>query len=163
MMSAAQPKPGAADEEVLGAPIRRAQPALNSWAINVLLVDDDEADSSLVLGVLRRHPNVASAVAIASPEEALAQLATGKLRPNLILLDVQMPRINGFKFVEAMDEILSLRSTPVVMLTTSRFERDVEQARRICVSGYIVKPDSEEDLRKRLNAAIKQAISGDRS
>jgi CheY-like chemotaxis protein len=106
---------------------------------------------------------VASAVAIASPEEALAQLATGKLRPNLILLDVQMPRINGFKFVEAMDEILSLRSTPVVMLTTSRFERDVEQARRICVSGYIVKPDSEEDLRKRLNAAIKQAISGDRS
>jgi CheY-like chemotaxis protein len=158
-MSGVESKPASAAEE--GTPLmRRPRPALHSWMIQVLVVDDDEADAALAVNILRRHPNVGSVVAIASPEEALAKLMSGRLAPHLILLDIQMPRINGFKFVEAIDRIPEVRDTPVVMLTTSRFERDVARARQLRASGYIIKPESPEEFRKRLDLAVRQAISG---
>jgi two-component system sensor histidine kinase ChiS len=139
---------------------RRPRAALNAWAINVLLVEDDPADSAIVLDVLNRHPNVAAASAFNAPDTALFHLATGKYRPDLILLDIMMPKVDGFKFLDALQRISSVRDTPVVMLTTSRFMRDVEQARVSAACGYIVKPDSYGELKARLDSAVKQAISG---
>jgi CheY-like chemotaxis protein len=144
-----------------GASFRRArlpQPRSEKWKLGVLLIEDDAADSALVVDVLKRHARVREVRAFDTPEVALFQLARGRLRPDLILLDIQMPRISGFKFLEALDEIPAMNDTPVVMLTTSRLREDVERARRGFVQGYVIKPDSYEELRERLDAVVKQAI-----
>ena len=148
------------DQELAPRGKRRPRIAFNAWAINVLVIEDDPADASIVLDVLRRHPNVASANAFQEPDTALFHLATGRYRPDLILLDILMPKVNGFKFLEALESIPLVRDTPVVMLTTSRYMRDVEQARSSPACGYIVKPDSYSELKTRLDGAVKQAISG---
>jgi len=134
--------------------------ALNAWRINVMLVDDDEADASLVIDILNRHRNVGSAEVYHRAGDALTELASGRRRPDLILLDINMPLVDGFQFLDVLSAIPDVRRTPVVMLTTSRFARDVERARGSMACGYIVKPDSFGDLKKRLDATITQAISG---
>jgi CheY-like chemotaxis protein len=95
-----------------------------------------------------------------APDVALFQLAQGWLRPNLILLDIHMPKLDGFTFLEALREIPRMQDTPVVLLTTSRHARDVELARERDVCSYVVKPDSYEELRARINSVVNQALTG---
>jgi CheY-like chemotaxis protein len=136
------------------------RPAQHVWSINVLLVDDDAADASLCLNVLKRHPNVSTAHAANAPDVALQQLASGHLQPDLILLDIHMPRIDGFGFLEALRRIPAMAAVPVVFLTTSALGKDVVTARHSSASFYIIKPDTYVELQDRLDAVIKRAISG---
>jgi CheY-like chemotaxis protein len=126
------------------------------------LVEDDAADISLILNVLRRHPNVATACAVDAPLVALSQLATGQLRPDLLLLDIQMPRINGFVFLERLRQIPTMAKVPVAFLSTSGMGSDVVIAKHSSASYYLIKPDSYIELQARLNELIKQAIAGNR-
>jgi CheY-like chemotaxis protein len=130
------------------------------WNINVLLVEDDAADAALIMHALQRHPDVATAYAMDSPMAALRLLASGSLQPDLILLDIRMPVINGFEFVKRLRRNPATFDTPVVFLTTSRLERDVAAARDSSVCLYVVKPESLGDLRARLDVVIKRAKSG---
>jgi CheY-like chemotaxis protein len=129
------------------------------WSIDVLVVDDDAADTSLIMEILRDHHRVGVAIASDEPEAALFQLAQGWARPGLILLDIHMPRVNGFVFLEALREIPRFKDTPVVFLTTSGHTRDVENARKTSATSYVVKPDTYDGLRERINAVIKQALT----
>ncbi|MEJ0058741.1 MAG: response regulator [Terricaulis sp.] len=130
------------------------------WNIEVLLVEDDEADRCLIFDVLKRHPHVSTAHATDAPDKVLFDLANGYVRPGLILLDIHMPKLSGFKFLEALRGIPAMRDTPVVLLTTSRLARDVEEARISSASLYVVKPDTYEELQARLDGVIEQAITG---
>jgi CheY-like chemotaxis protein len=136
------------------------QPARRFFGLNVLLVDDDPADVSLILSALKRHPGVSIAHATDSPGFALRQLSSGQLAPDLILLDIHMPKLDGFEFLEDMREIPSMASTPVVFLTTSRLRKDVGHARHSSASLYIVKPDNYFDLQAQLNGVIRRAAHG---
>ena len=121
---------------------RRREPAAQFWSLNVLLVEDDAADTSLILDVLKRHPNVSAASAIDAPEEALRKLATTRKKPDLVFVDIHMPRINGFQFLDGMRRIPEMVEVPVVFLTTSGLARDVFEARHSTASLYVVKPDT---------------------
>jgi CheY-like chemotaxis protein len=136
------------------------RPVERRWSIEVLLVEDDEADRCLILDVLKRHPHVGAAHATDAPDQILFDLAAGQYRPSLILLDIHMPKLSGFRFLEALRRIPAMRDTPVVLLTTSRLARDVEEARASSVCLYVVKPDTYEDLQARLDGVIQQAITG---
>jgi CheY-like chemotaxis protein len=130
------------------------------WCINILVVEDDPADTSLILSALKHHPDVASAHAMDRPDAALQLLASGSLQPDLILLDIHMPRIDGFGFMERLRRIPGMFDTPVAFLTTSRLASNVEAARELTVSHYVVKPDTFADLQARLNVVIKRIKSG---
>jgi len=130
------------------------------WSINVLLVEDDEADTEIILNVLKRHPQVSSTLACNQPVALLGQLTMGRLRPDLILLDIHMPRVDGFKFLEALREIPAMVSVPVVFLTTSALSDDARRAAQSTAASYIIKPDTYQELHTRLDDAIKRAISG---
>jgi two-component system chemotaxis response regulator CheY len=136
------------------------RPPQNNWNINVLVVEDDPADTSLILNVLRRHPGVSSAHAIDSPDVALEQLRAGHLSPDLVLLDIHMPRIDGFGFLESLRKIPAMARTPVVFLTTSCLASDVVEARHCSASSYVIKPDTYAELQTRLDAVIRKAVSG---
>ena len=110
--------------------------------LHILLVDDDEVD---VLNVKRafKKANITNPLYVASNGlEALAMLRDGRVpsRNRIVLLDLNMPRMNGLEFLRALRADPELSMTPVVVLTTSNEDRDKFEAYRMNVSGYLVKP-----------------------
>lgn len=135
------------------------RPESRAWSVNILVVEDDLADTSLILDVLRRHPNVAAAHATDAPDVALHQLSAGQLRPDLVLLDIRMPRLDGFEFLDRLRRIPAMFDTPVVFLTTSALASDVIEARHSSACSYIVKPETYDELKARLDKVIKRVVS----
>ena len=124
--------------------------------IKVLLVEDDPADTQLIQRALLRHPDVCDVATRNSPTRTLMEMSAGGLRPALIFLDISMPGIDGFQFLEALRKIHAMREVPVVFITSSAFVHDVGRAIRSSARDYIVKPDSFEELEKKLDIAIKR-------
>jgi DNA-binding response OmpR family regulator len=137
------------------------RPPRRVWALNVLLVDDDAADTALILDVLRRHPHVSTALATDAPAFALRQLEAGRqMKPDLVLLDIHMPRIDGFAFLEALRCIPAMVRTPVVFLTTSCLASDVMKTGDSSALLYVIKPDNYLELQSRLNGVLRRATTG---
>jgi DNA-binding response OmpR family regulator len=133
--------------------------ALNSRGMKVLLVDDDVADTLLIQRALQRHPHVSDVVSRNSPTRTLMEISAGRLRPALIFLDISMPGIDGFQFLDAMRKMRKMGEVPVVFITSSAFVRDVGRAIRSSACGYIVKPESFDELEKQIDQAIRRAGS----
>lgn len=107
----------------------------------ILLVEDDQVD---VLKVKRafRELQVRNPLHIAHDgEEALQHLHDPeRQRPGLILLDLDLPRMNGLEFLRHARRDSSLEGIPVVVLTTSSEENDLQEGYRLQIAGYMVKP-----------------------
>lgn len=112
-----------------------------SHELDILLVDDDEVD---VMTVQRAFAaaRITNTVHVASNGiEALAKLRGGTIGPRrLVLLDLNMPRMNGIEFLREVRADPELHSTSVVVLTTSNEERDKVDAYQFNVAGYLLKP-----------------------
>ena len=107
----------------------------------ILLVEDDTVDAMTVKRALR-DLKVSNLVAHAADgEEALAYLKDpAKPPPCLILLDINMPKMNGLELLKEIKADADLRRIPVVMLTTSTNERDIIQSFHLSAAGYMIKP-----------------------
>ncbi len=108
---------------------------------HILLVEDDDIDAMTVLRTLKQlgAPNPLDRAS--DGERALAFLRDpANPRPGLILLDINMPRMNGIEFVAEIKRDPALRLIPVVVLTTSVEEGDRLAAFSNSVAGYMVKP-----------------------
>jgi CheY-like chemotaxis protein len=115
---------------------------LDDRQLNILLVEDDQVD---VMNVQRafNKSQITSALRVAgNGVDALEVLRSGEvpLHRLLILLDLNMPRMNGIEFLRELRADAELRQLPVVVLTTSDDERDRIEAYHLNVAGYIVKP-----------------------
>jgi CheY-like chemotaxis protein len=140
--------------ETLRLPLSR-----NVWRVNVLVVDDDPADTQLIARALRNNRDVREVVTCNSPFKTLQDLEAGRIVPTIVLLDIRMPQIDGFGFLERMRQIPAMADTPVVFLTTSALWKDVRQANDCVISGYIVKPNSYDELKTRLDAIINKVVA----
>jgi CheY-like chemotaxis protein len=110
--------------------------------LNVLLVEDDEVDVMNVQRAFKKN-NIANPLYIAGNGlEALEMLRSGAVpRPNrIILLDLNMPKMNGIEFLRTLRADPALASTSVVVLTTSNADRDKVEAYSLNVAGYLLKP-----------------------
>ncbi|HYO79301.1 MAG TPA: response regulator [Thermoanaerobaculia bacterium] len=110
--------------------------------LNVLLVEDDEVD---VMNVRRafKKGNITNPLFVAgNGVEALEMLRKGELPKSrrLVLLDLNMPKMNGIEFLRELRADPELGPTPVVVLTTSDAERDTVEAYNLHVAGYLLKP-----------------------
>jgi two-component system response regulator len=111
----------------------------------ILLVEDDEGDHELIRramqdGVLRYDLQI-----VEDGEAALEYLQQrglyhGRPPPDLVLLDLNIPRLDGKQVLMAMQKDRGLRRIPVVVLTTSRLDSDIRQAYELGAKSYIVKP-----------------------
>lgn len=113
----------------------------------ILLAEDNERDVELTLAALDEH-NLANEVVVARDgAEALDYLyARGKFTghtnglPVVVLLDLKMPKIDGLEVLRQMRSDPSTKHIPVVMLTSSREEKDLVHSYELGVNGYVVKP-----------------------
>ena len=110
--------------------------------LNVLLVEDDEVDVMNVRRAFQKN-HIANPLFVAGDGvEALELLRSGKIpkERRIVLLDLNMPRMNGIEFLRTLRGDPELRSTTVVVLTTSNDERDKVHAYDLNVAGYLLKP-----------------------
>ena len=115
--------------------------------IHILLVEDDEVD---VMNVQRafKKSNILNPLYMAANGLEALDILRGKaqIEPampqarRLILLDLNMPRMNGIEFLRELRLDENLRSIPVIVLTTSNEDRDKVEAYNLNVAGYILKP-----------------------
>jgi CheY-like chemotaxis protein len=113
----------------------------------ILLVEDDANDTELTLTALEEY-NLSNEVVIATDgEEALDYLyCRGKFQgrngenPAVLLLDLKLPKIDGLEVLETIKSDNRLKLIPVVVLTSSREERDKVASYKLGVNGYVVKP-----------------------
>ncbi len=116
--------------------------------LNILLVEDDEVDVMNVQRAFKKN-NILNPLFVAGNGlEALRMLRGDDIPKNcrIVLLDLNMPKMNGIEFLKELRNDPQLRSLPVVVLTTSRDERDRVEAYNLNVAGYLVKPVSFTDF-----------------
>jgi len=121
--------------------------------LSILVVDDNDDDVLLLRESLRDQPAVNVLHAVRDGEEAMAFLRrqapfTDAPRPGLVLLDINMPKMNGFEVLHEMKIDPLLRAIPVVMLTTSNREADVLTAYTGGACSYVSKPVSFDRLKQ---------------
>lgn len=115
----------------------------------ILLVEDNPVDLDLTLRAFERR-NLANPVLVARDgQEALDWMPrweAGEPLPLVILLDVKLPRVNGLEVLRHLREHPVSQHVPVVMLTSSSEERDVQMAYQHHANSYIVKPVNFDKL-----------------
>jgi CheY-like chemotaxis protein len=116
--------------------------------VEILLVEDNPDDVELTLHALKRYKLANRIEVVRDGEEALNYLfGCGAFagrdvsrRPRVVMLDLKLPKVDGLEVLKAMKADPRTRSIPVVMLTSSREERDVVASYALGVNSFIVKP-----------------------
>ena len=115
----------------------------------ILLVEDDANDVELTLTALAQHNLANKIVVLRDGAMALdylyrrgAYANRTESQPVVVLLDLKMPKVNGLDVLKQMKSDETLRLVPVVMLTSSREERDLVDSYQLGVNAYVVKPVS---------------------
>lgn len=116
-------------------------------AVEILLVEDSAADAEMTLRALRQRKLSNRLTWVKDGAEALdfiycqgihAQRANG--HPKLILLDIKMPKVDGMEVLQRIKSDKKTKTIPVVMLTSSAENRDLEECYRLGANSYLVKP-----------------------
>ena len=109
----------------------------------ILLVEDNPVDIDLTLRAFARRKLANSVLVARDGEEALAWIPrweAGETKPAVSLLDLNIPRIDGLTVLKALKTHPEFRDIPIVVLTTSKEDRDISKAYELGANSYIVKP-----------------------
>ncbi|MFF5226336.1 response regulator [Dactylosporangium sp. NPDC000521] len=120
-------------------------PRESSLPIEVLLVEDDPGDVLMTQEAFEEHKVRNKLNVVQDGEEALAYLRregphADASRPDLILLDLNLPRVDGRQVLQAIKEDPDLRRIPVVVLTTSQADEDILRSYSLHANAYVTKP-----------------------
>ena len=115
---------------------------MESTAVEILLIEDNADDAELTIRALRKHHLVNNLLHLQDGEEALNFLFSEKQNnmPKLILLDLKMPKVGGLEVLRKIKADQAKRIIPIVMLTSSKEERDILETYKLGINAYIVKP-----------------------
>ena len=121
--------------------------------LEILLVDDDKGDIDLSMEILNESKIYLNITALQSGEEALSYLNKkagyeNSSTPDLILLDLNMPKMSGIEVLQIIKKDNKLKKIPVVILTTSKDENDVARTYILGANCYITKPVGLEEFQK---------------
>lgn len=120
--------------------------------VDILIVDDSLEDAEMAIRVLKKNGLANNLLHLEDGVEALDYLFSdaqyGKQFLKLILLDLKMPRVDGIEVLKRLKADEKLRQIPVVVMTSSKEERDIMETYRLGVNAYIVKPVDVEKFIK---------------
>jgi CheY-like chemotaxis protein len=136
-------------------PTRRPlrSPATSDAGLEVLVVEDDEADAYLIRGALRQNPQVFSIALARDGVEAMELLNSGTVLPDVAIIDLHMPRKSGFALLLEM-RCRPQFDFPAIVLTSSMVQEDRFRAKLRGADCVLTKPDSNEELEWMLSDAI---------
>jgi CheY-like chemotaxis protein len=116
-----------------------------SRILNILLIEDDMIEVmklNRAKAALKLNHKIIEAN---NGEEALSALERKDSLPDIILLDLNMPKINGLEFLQILKNDDRLRYIPTIILTTSNNQRDLLECYKLGIAGYVLKPLKYED------------------
>lgn len=113
---------------------------MSSVQIEILLIEDNFDDAELTIRALKKRNLANRLLHISDSEEAVEYIFKNGTQPKLILLDLKMPKIDGIEILRRIKNDPERKVIPVVMLTSSREERDIVESYHLGVNAYIVKP-----------------------
>ena len=124
--------------------------------IEILLVEDNSHDAELTIRVLTRRHLANKLVLLKDGAEALEFIfGTGAYagrdtsqHPKVVLLDLKLPKVDGLEVLRAIKTNRNTRTIPVVIMTSSKEQRDVMESYHLGVNSYVVKPVEFEDFSK---------------
>jgi len=128
--------------------------------VEILLVDDNDADVELTVRALRAQ-GIASRIHTAANGEAALEFLfcrgthAGRsftAPPRVVLLDLKMPKVDGIEVLRAIRGDPRTRAIPVAILTSSKEQRDLVESYRLGVNAYVQKPVGSEDYRQVIEA-----------
>lgn len=110
--------------------------------VEILLVEDNPDDAGLTIRALKKHNLANNLLHLEDGAEALSFIFSEKLKnlPRLILLDLKMPKVDGIEVLKKLKADNERKVIPVVVLTSSKEERDIIESYKLGVNAYIVKP-----------------------
>jgi CheY-like chemotaxis protein len=107
----------------------------------ILLVEDDNVDAMTVKRAMRDLREQHSVIHSVNGEEAMRYLTRqDTVKPFVILLDLNMPKMSGIEFLKVIKAHPELKTIPIIVLTTSKEKRDVLESFELGAAGYMVKP-----------------------
>ncbi len=121
---------------------------------SVLVVEDDEHIAQVLKFILERQDYAVNIVADGRAAKALIESAATP--PELILLDVMLPYIDGFELIRIVRAQETWKSTPIVMLSAKTMEKDIVRALDAGANDYIGKPFQADELLARVRRYIRE-------
>lgn len=123
--------------------------------MDILLIEDDLIEVMKLKRTVSKLNLKHSIIEAKNGEEALAFLRSGEKLPDIILLDLNMPRMNGIEFLAILKADKLLQYLPTIILTTSENRADLLKCYQAGIAGYVIKPLKYEDYEYKLNAVLE--------
>lgn len=127
---------------------------MNKKRLKVLLIEDDQIEVIKLKRAMSKLALDHEIIEAINGEEALEVLKGDEVHPDILLLDLNMPKINGIEFLKILKNDADFRYLPVIILTTSNNRKDVLECYRIGVAGYILKPLKYEEYIDKIGKAL---------
>lgn len=135
-----------------------------SQHVNILLADDDQADCLLFKDALQELPVSASLTTVQNGEEVMEELTkNGKKLPDVLFLDINMPRKSGFATLGEIKRNTGLQKLPVIMFSTSADLESIKKVFRDAAHYYICKPVEFSNWKKVIYEALTLVTEKDHS
>ncbi len=123
--------------------------------LNILFIEDDAIETMKLHRTLAKLQFKHKIVEAKNGEEALAHLNSDEVLPDIILLDLNMPKMSGIEFLKILKEDAIMKYLPTVVLTTSENRADLLECYKIGIAGYVIKPLKYEDYETKLASVFK--------
>ena len=125
---------------------------MSDGGVEIILVEDNPNDAELIMRVFKKHNITNKFILFKDGAEAIDYLFTQNradtIRPKVILLDLKLPKLNGIEVLRRLKSDERTKNFPVVVLTSSREDRDLKDAYELGVNSYVTKPIKFEEFAK---------------
>lgn len=128
---------------------------MSNSKLKVFLIEDDAIEVMKLKRAIKKLQLAHELIEAKNGEEALSLLRDNDILPDIIFLDLNMPKINGIEFLKIIKEDDVLKYIPTVILTTSNNRKDVLTCYQIGIAGYIIKPLKYEHYVNKIAAALE--------
>ncbi|QBA63827.1 response regulator [Muriicola soli] len=122
--------------------------------MTILFIEDDTIESMKLNRTAAKLPEKHNIIQAKNGEEALEILNGPTQLPDIIFLDLNMPRMNGIEFLQILKKDPELKYLPTIILTTSQNRADLLECYRNGIAGYIIKPLKYEDYEDKIQKVI---------
>ena len=124
-------------------------------SLNILLIEDDAIEVMKFNRVLKTLNLNHKIIEANNGEEAIDILNTKEIIPDIIILDLNMPKLNGIEFLTILKKDEVLKYIPSIILTTSSNHKDMLECYKIGIAGYVLKPLKYEDYVDRIKRMLE--------